>query len=104
MTCQRCEEEDNFIEGNEEQEICKNCLDHCCESCFKELETEEEYETHNCSECYPLTISITINHQQKKKEPRYFTFTNREIYNYNISVINKKTLKPKKQIKRSMSL
>ena len=52
MSCRRCGEEENFIDGNEEEELCKHCLDHCCEECFNELETEEEHEHCLCKDCY----------------------------------------------------
>jgi|TARA_B100001971_G_scaffold13522_1_gene10738 hypothetical protein len=52
MTCRRCNEKDDFCDGNSSEELCKHCLDHCCEDCFKELETKEEYEHSVCNECY----------------------------------------------------
>lgn len=52
MSCRRCGEEETFIDGNEGEELCKHCLDHCCERCFGELHSEEEYEHYVCDDCY----------------------------------------------------
>ena len=32
MTCRRCNDEDDFCDGNSSENLCKHCLDHCCEN------------------------------------------------------------------------
>lgn len=49
--CKRCGEEEDFCDGNPSEELCKHCLLHSCENCYKELETEKEYEKTICVEC-----------------------------------------------------
>ena len=68
MTCRNCNEQDNFCDGNADEELCKHCLDHSCEECFKTLESDLEYDTHLCEDCY--------------EGPQHFTFFDWEIKEY----------------------
>ncbi len=84
MTCRMCDEQDDFCDGNSSENLCKNCLDHCCEECFYQLETEQEYEHNLCNECYTNNLY--------KKEPEYFTFNNWEIEEYEEDCMYKKII------------
>jgi len=84
-------------DGNEEEELCKHCLDHVCERCYCDLETEEEYDRYTCEECWEET-------PKKKSEPQYFTFTDIEIFNYEMEQIERNKLKKKEQPKKAMSV
>ena len=81
MTCRMCNEQDDFCDGNSSEELCKHCLDHCCEECFLQLETDEEYEHHLCNDCYRNDFFNLPKHLYKK-EPEYFTFSYIEIAEY----------------------
>jgi len=65
MTCRNCNHSDDFCDGNADEQLCKNCLDRFCEDCFSYLETDLEYDTHLCDDCYT--------------GPRHFTFFDWEI-------------------------
>ena len=69
MSCRVCGEEETFTDGNEAEELCKHCLDHCCEECFGPLLEEAEYENHLCESCYGLHNNV----------PEHFTFHSWEI-------------------------
>jgi hypothetical protein len=49
--CSVCNSHDDFVDGNQDEKICKHCLDHSCEECFQLLQTEKDYQLSLCSDC-----------------------------------------------------
>lgn len=86
MSCRRCGEQEDFVDGNEGEELCKHCLDHCCENCFSELETEKDYERHMCYKCYEEDffqyMEFSPIEKIKKSSPKCFTFSDEDIEQY----------------------
>ena len=87
MSCRLCGEEDTFTDGNDTEELCKHCLDHCCEECFGALLTEEDYENHLCKICVPSS-------------PQYFTFYDWEIEEYEIECKLKEKKEKEEELRR----
>ena len=79
-----CNEQDNFCDGNSSEELCKHCLNHSCEQCFQQLETDQEYSRHTCNNCYQVDFfKLPSNlYDSCKLEPRYFTFCDEDIEDY----------------------
>ena len=89
MTCRICNEKDDFCDGNASEELCKHCLDHCCEECFLQLETDAEYEHNVCSLCYTKNF-WDLPSGLYPNEPEVFTFSDQDIAAYEEECRSKK--------------
>jgi hypothetical protein len=76
-----CNEQDDFCDGNSSEELCKHCLDHCCEECFNQLKTDMEYERNKCNDCYYEDF-FNLPKNLYKSEPQCFTFSYKDIKEY----------------------
>lgn len=87
MACRRCGKQDDFVDGNESEELCKACLDHCCEQCFKQLETKDDYERHMCYFCFAEEFFTYDygDYSPTPTGPQYFTFTDEEVAVFELS-------------------
>jgi transcription elongation factor GreA-like protein len=92
--CRRCGEIDDFCDGNESEKLCKHCLDHCCEECFKELESPHEEWKRICKECDEddpkerKQLKKNLNDRIKDILAELPYMTNSQIKNLNRELVN----------------